>query len=199
MYVCFNAHSGSYLYNDGQSIWTTTPSIQKATKKTNPDVFRHVIKNQFSCQKPQWKIIDMDSKQIEEMQEPHQQTQEVSYVDTLQDGELVKIVNALQDLNDVMNSSAFQKLLERESALDKRLSEIYHRIETSHANAFQAWQFYKELKEVLIQRRDIKDSISIYQRITSTNRPFYDVSLEVIKYMNTRDWSRRQFDKEDNT
>lgn len=76
--------------------------------------------------------------------------------------DLVDAVNTLYRLTSKEHVDELSRAL---SEADKRLSDTYHFIEVSNLNAAQGYQAYKELQRVLIERRKVKNEITVVQRV----------------------------------
>lgn len=58
-----------------------------------------------------------------------------------------------------------RKLSQKLSTVDRELSDCYHTIERSNYNACQGYQAYVQLKEVLQNRRKVKQEMSTYDKL----------------------------------
>lgn len=65
-----------------------------------------------------------------------------------------KIFEAIDILNEIDES--IEKLPFLQSQVDKKISDLYHLLEQNKLDASQCWHFVKELRSVLLERRDIK-------------------------------------------
>ena len=67
------------------------------------------------------------------------------------------------------------------SDLDQELSDIYHYIEFENLDAYRGWKAYRKLKDVLVKRREVKDSIDVANSINSKLTSEYIVSVEKMR------------------
>lgn len=70
--------------------------------------------------------------------------------------EITDIINKLDVLED-----AIEKLPSQLSIEDSKISDLYHILELKKLNSTQVWHLSKELKKVLLNRREIKNKMII--------------------------------------
>ena len=77
------------------------------------------------------------------------------------------LINTVDDLKSAIESVQEDKLDEKLSSFDKKINEIYHHIEVSSPSGVQMVKTYKELQNVLRERRKIKNQMSVIHAINS--------------------------------
>lgn len=104
----------------------------------------------------------------------------------------------LQNLLETLSSAASAMTQVRQvdyyqvlSQLDRRISEIYHRIEVERPNAVQMVRTYQELKAVLVRRRAVKNAIFTLNKIMgeSGKQLLNEGKIEQMKRYATRAWN----------
>jgi hypothetical protein len=89
-----------------------------------------------------------------------------------------KVLSLKEDIN-----KEFTNACDRLSAIDKRLSDVYHRIEGAElSHVSEAYDYMIELQEILRERRNIKLiflKMSLYKQILSDK--FDDVDKKIIE------------------
>ena len=78
--------------------------------------------------------------------------------------DILDVCKKLDEL-DTFNNESNEKL----SLLDKKISDLYHYLENKNLNYKQCYQFCKELKSLLVERRILKRNMSIY-KVFSLNK-----------------------------
>lgn len=96
--------------------------------------------------------------------------------------EILEIIGRLET---VISPARQRQLEEQLSVYDKTISEMYHYIECNQLNAARGYKAYKNLRKVLLDRRKIKNELSIIQRLRAGNI----CDAETLQKMSTRMWS----------
>jgi len=93
------------------------------------------------------------------------------------------ILSAIQTISDNRKALGNHKgkLLNDLSALDKKISNIYHVIEISNMNAVQFTKVSYKLKEVLVQRRQIKEDVIMIDGCLKDNKSSETLTKEATK------------------
>lgn len=100
------------------------------------------------------------------------------------DGWIAKIENLSELFKDCENK--FEEMSQKQSDIDKEIVDIEHYIEFGTFNAYQGWLCFKILQNLLLQRRQIKNEISILQyvrecRLTEQNIHLLKKSIAGLK------------------
>lgn len=78
-------------------------------------------------------------------------------------------VNAIAEVLDGARND-FREAKAKQSECDKKISEIYHRIETGRFGVVQGYKLMKELQAVLRERRYAKNDVRDLQQVVDTFR-----------------------------
>lgn len=105
------------------------------------------------------------------------------------------LINTIDDLKLAIESVQEDKLEEKLSLFDKRINEIYHRIETGRPDGVQMVKTYKELQCVLRERRQIKNQMSVICAINSMTGAKLIKSSEHLRNIATKAYANTE--KED--
>lgn len=76
-----------------------------------------------------------------------------------------RLIAAASALSELVSSDRKKELSSQLSALDKRLVDAYHYIEVSNLNAAKGYQAYRALREILVERRKVKNELTVVNRI----------------------------------
>lgn len=72
--------------------------------------------------------------------------------------DIKQIIELLDSIDDKYN-----ELPEKQSEIDSKISDIYHYIESSTMNSKNSYRVVKELKKLLLERRELKKEQSVLQ------------------------------------
>ena len=75
---------------------------------------------------------------------------------------ILEIIKLLDELDEFENS-----ISENLSYFDSKISDLYHKLENMKLNFKTSYEFCKELREVLIERRNYKYNMRIYQEFSN--------------------------------
>lgn len=80
-----------------------------------------------------------------------------------------KILDAMNNLASLVGDEKIEKIQKEVSEFDKKLSAMYHNIESKKYNACQMVEEFKNLRSLLIERRRAKQTFSVVQAIRANN------------------------------
>ena len=72
---------------------------------------------------------------------------------------VITVSNLLNELDDFEST-----ICDKVSYYDCKVSDLYHLLENMKLNSKNCYRYCKELKQVLIERREYKQNMSVYQK-----------------------------------
>lgn len=96
-----------------------------------------------------------------------------------------EMISLMTRLEAVTSAQRLQELTAKVSDFDKTISEMYHYIESHQLNAAKGYKAYRNLRKILLERRKVKNEISVIQRF----RAGKIVTSDNISQLSSRLWS----------
>lgn len=78
---------------------------------------------------------------------------------------IIKVSDLLNELDDFEET-----ICEKVSYYDCKVSDLYHLLEDMKLNSKNCYRFCKELKQVLNERRECKQNMSVYQKYKANSQ-----------------------------
>ena len=157
-----------YVVNNGDDI---SGKVEDAAKWKSRESAENVKK---TCRAMRLGLID-DSWEVV----PFSEKGVLTAVD--KDEELTTMIQTVKDFIEMVTYAKTKTsvLVQQLSIVDKKISDIEHFIELTNQSASNGYKLYRQLKELRMERRKIKNRLYIYQHIWQNNQIQYEY-LEMI-------------------
>ena len=161
-YILSNQSETAFVYYNCHSQISITTEIEKAHHFKSATAYK-VLNNKTKMMLQfgkMWKLIPCTAEQNEELQLQI----DIDNIQCLQNEveAVQKIIEQIQILKKMQSAVS-----EKESEFDRKLIDKYHEIEFSQCSASDGYKQYKQLRELLLERRAIKNTskiISIFMK-----------------------------------
>lgn len=160
----------SYLCKTGETYSLTT-DVSRAVKFKDEIVAGNIIKSNLSKTFPYKKyamIEGVEEKKeecLEPLEEKKSSIKETAYIKINLDQFQKDFDNLSQQFRDIKNNKEW--LNKKLSELDKKITDVEHYLEFYTFNASDGYKLAKGLKDILIERREIKNQMKIIEILES--------------------------------
>ena len=193
-YMAYDQQNDMYLVLAGTS-WV--PSKRRdLVKPSSKEKLERMIKQVSKAYDGHFDIVPVSSglavhdPALDQMNEKNPPKPKVSVVHNM---EVDKPIQLLIEAIDVLVTAAEQadatSYSNAQSKIDLEISRLYHRIETGRPDAVEMVKTYKQLKELLLERRKIKNALAVLLYIHSNPGLILTrMGLEKIRSLSDRAW-----------
>lgn len=188
-YMAYDEQNKRYLALSGTQ-WVPSSRFEKVRPAEKKKVERMIAEiapvydGSFACVPYPEKSENAAVKQVE----THKQNiVELHNMDV--DESIQALIAALDSLVSVSEKVGLDFYSAEQSKIDLEISNIYHRMESGKPNAPRMVQTYKELRDLLKQRRKIKNAIAVLSYLkTNPGLSLTRAGLNKIKSLSDRSW-----------
>lgn len=183
-----------YIEKTGGGKFSATSNIDKAFRASS-EVLQSYINNQISKkERPLYKIIDDETDSLPTKDKLGTPMLDVSTIELSEEhitDVVDKLFNIIRENKVDLNLLAAYIIYMREelSHVSGEITDYYHYIEFNDLSASSGFKVYKDLKQTLIHRRKLKDTISKLDLLMQTFKDNSEASFTIFDYIEPNDRS----------
>lgn len=195
LYIRRDDYSGKYVpvrSKQQAEVFTTAKKAKSILNNAVPKIIRKAYKIQYL---ETGEIIGNQVPQEHNNTEAQDKKHEV-IIQTIEDDNIKDWISKISEIEMLMSGSEqrLEELYAKLSDIDKKVVDVQHYIELADKfNAYQGWQCFKMLRDLLLQRRKYKNEIAVLNMIKQCK--FDTTSIRALSHaiaeMNNRTYSPR--------